>query len=249
MKIESSEFKALASCATSRYQLWCQILSLANVKDMVEIGVWKGDFSKEILEGCDFIDRYYMVDPWANLPDWNKPYNVKTQMFEAIYAEAMEKTKFASQKLVILRGRTKDVISDITDGSLDFAYIDGDHTLRGITIDLIKLLPKMREGGLIGGDDFTNNAWLHGSQFEPSLVCPFGIYFAEAMDLPIVALPFNQFIIQKRTNTSFSFFDATGSYRDISLNKNHQKKWARKVKNKLKRVYEKVLFGKKGGGV
>jgi hypothetical protein len=37
--------------------------------------------------------------------------------------------------------------------------------------------------------------------------------------LPIVALPFKQFLIQKRAGSSFSFTDTTGEYRDFSLNK------------------------------
>jgi hypothetical protein len=97
--------------------------------------------------------------------------------------------------------------------------MDGDHTLRGITIDLIKVLPKVKEGGLIGGDDFASNPWQHDLRFEPTLVCPFAIYFAEAHNLPIVALPFKQFLIQKRAGSSFSFTDTTGEYRDFSLNK------------------------------
>jgi hypothetical protein len=186
---------------------------------MVEVGVWKGDFAKQVLEQCEFIDQYYMIDPWTNLADWNKPLNVNRGEFDSVYAEAMEKTAFASKKIVVLRGRTKEVIDRIEDKSIDFAYIDGDHTLRGITIDLIKLLPKVKEFGFIGGDDFINNPWHHDVRFEPTLVCPFSIYFAEATNLPIVALPFNQFLIQKRPDSSFSFIDTTGNYSDISLNK------------------------------
>lgn len=219
MTIEESQFKDIVLGSRSRFQLWAQLLRIANVKTMVEVGVWKGDFAKQILEQCEFIDRYYMIDPWANLPDWNKPLNVDREIFDDVYAEAISKTAFASEKKIVLRGRTKDVIDEIPDNSLDFAYIDGDHTLRGITIDLIKLLPKIKEGGLIGGDDFTNSPWQHDVRFEPTLVCPFSIYFAEAMDLPIIALPFNQFLIQKRPGTSFSFVDTTGNYSDISLNK------------------------------
>ena len=126
-------------------------------------------------------------------------------------------TAFASNKVIVVRGRTKDVIDRIPDGSLDFAYIDGDHTLRGITIDLIRLLPKVRDGGIIGGDDFVNNPWQHSTSFEPTLVCPFSVYFAEAMDLPIVALPFEQFMLQKRSATEYRFTDLTGDYLDLSL--------------------------------
>jgi len=111
------------------------------------------------------------------------------------------------------------VIDEIPDQSLDFAYIDGDHTLRGITLDLIQLLPKIKDGGLIGGDDFVNKPWQHGSAYEPTLVCPFAVYFAEAMRLPFVALPHKQFLIQKAADASFSFVDLTGTYSDLSLKK------------------------------
>ena len=219
MNIEDPKFKDLVMDAVSRIQLWGRVLSAANAKNMAEVGVWKGDFAKLVLEQCKFIERYYMIDPWANLPDWNKPFNVDEKIFEDVYAEAMNITAFASSKIVVLRGRTKEVVDEIPDESLDFAYIDGDHTLRGITIDLIKLLPKIKKDGFIGGDDFTPNPWQHDMRFEPTLVCPFSIYFAEAMDLPIIALPFNQFLMQKRSDIPFSFVDYTGKYGDISLNK------------------------------
>lgn len=219
MKIEEFRLQELASSSASRFDLWSRIVSAAKVKVMVEVGVWRGEFSARVLDQCEFIDRYYMIDPWANLPDWNKPYNQSQDVFDDIYADAMKRTAFAAKKIVVLRGRTKEVIDRIPDNSLDFAYIDGDHTLRGITIDLIRVLPKMKENGVIGGDDFFNNPWARDMRFEPTLVCPFSIYFAEAMNLPIVALPFNQFLIEKSTGSRFSFTDTTGGYSDISLNK------------------------------
>jgi Methyltransferase domain len=240
VRIENPQFQDIIAGSTSRFQLWNRILSAANVKTMVEVGVWKGDFAKQVLEQCEFIDRYYMIDPWAHLPAWNKPFNVAQEVFDDIYAEAINKTGFASAKIIVLRGSTKEVIDVIPDNSLDFAYIDGDHTLRGITIDLIKLLPKIKESGLIGGDDFRNNPWQHDFRFEPTLVCPFSIFFAEAMGLPIIALPFNQFIIQKRADASFSFIDTTGDYTDISLNKLSPSSWKDEIKKEAKRLLLKI---------
>lgn len=205
--------------SASRIELWQQVLDTQQARVMLEVGVWKGDFAEQILRACGSIERYYMIDPWANLPDWNKPFNVALELFDEIYQEAMLKTEFASGKIVTLRGRTKEVIDEIPDNSLDFAYIDGDHTLRGITIDLMKVLPKIKEGGIIGGDDFTATPWQHDARYEPTMVCPYSIYFAEAVDLPIAALPHNQFLIKKDGKARFSFFDATGNYQDISLRK------------------------------
>lgn len=204
--------------AGNRYDLWTEFVRRADVRTLLEVGVWKGDFACKILSQSSFIHRYYMIDPWAKLSDWNKPLNVGQRQFDEVFAEAMHKTAFAKEKVVVLRGRTKEVIDEIPDGSLDFAYIDGDHTLRGITIDLIKVFPKIRWGGFIGGDDFSISPWQHSASFEPTLVCPFSVYFAEAMDMPIAALPFQQFLIAKSEST-FCFEDLVNRYGDLSLNR------------------------------
>jgi hypothetical protein len=65
-----------------------------------------------------------------------------------------------------------EVIDQITDGELDLAYIDGDHKLKGISIDLIRVYPKVRVGGFLCGDDFTRSVWEHKTSFEPTLVFP-----------------------------------------------------------------------------
>ena len=57
----------------------------------------------------------------------------------------------------------------------------------------------------------------HDAAYEPTLVCPFAVYFAEAMRLPFVALPHKQFLIQKTANAVFSFVDLVGTYSDLSL--------------------------------
>jgi len=240
MNIEDSQLREVAVGATSRLDLWGRWLRIAQVRTVLEVGVWKGDFAKHILQECESIERYYMLDPWAHLPDWNKPLNVEPQVFDHVYKEAMQKTAFASAKITVLRGRTKEVVHSVPDGSLDFAYIDGDHTLRGITIDLIKVLPKIKEGGFIGGDDFAKDPWQHSSRFEPTLVCPFSVFFAEAADLPMAALPFDQFLMQKRSSAQFSFNDFTANYGDLSLNKlslgwaNNRPMWW--AKNMLKKA-------------
>lgn len=219
MNIERSELQKLVSGTTSRFQIWSRFITAINAKSIAEIGVWKGEFARYLLGQCNLIERYYRIDPWQKLTHWNKPLNVDAQSFDYVYTEAMNNTAFAAQKVVVLRGKTKDTIDSIPDESLDFAYIDGDHTLRGITIDLIKLFPKLKENAFIGGDDFTNNPWQHHIRFEPTLVFPFSIYFAEAMDAAIAALPFNQYLIQKVRGSRFSFVDTTENYGDISLNR------------------------------
>jgi methyltransferase family protein len=209
--------REIAARAEGRSDLWIQLLRAGNVKAVAEVGVYRGDFAAALLGGCDTIETYYMIDPWRHLDDWNKPANRDDASFEAFLVETKLKTDFAADKRVILRGTTTEVIDQIPDGSLDFAYVDGDHTLRGISIDLIRVFPKLRDGGGIGGDDFVPSMWQHHTRFEPSLVFPFAVHFAEAVGARIFALPRSQFLIEKDSARGFEFVDLTGEYRDTSL--------------------------------
>jgi hypothetical protein len=146
-----------------------------------------------------------------------KPANHPDIQLEAYYQESMAKTDFAAGKRVVLRGKTVDVIGQIPDQELDFAYIDGDHTLKGITIDLISVYPKLKLGGYLTGDDFTSSICEHRTTFEPTLVFPLSVYFAEAVGATIFALPHSQFCIRKTVERCFSFIDLTGEYGDTLL--------------------------------
>ena len=205
--------------SNSRLEFWAHFLPSIGCESMAEIGVWKGDFAKETLQNCSSIKKYYMIDPWRHLEGWNKPINISDSLFEKHFQEAMEKTSFAKDKITMLRGTTTEVIDNIDDNSLDFVYIDGDHTLKGITIDLIRSYSKLKHGGFIGGDDFYPSIWQHSMKSEPTLVFPFAIYFAEAMGAEIWMLRHKQFLIRRPSSLGqhFSAVDFTGCYNDRGL--------------------------------
>jgi len=74
------------------------------------------------------------------------------------------------------------------------------------------MLPKVKIGGLLAGDDFTHSPWQHSVDYEPTLIFPYAVYFAEAMGLPLYAFGKNQFAIHNRSDLGFSFNDLTSSY-------------------------------------
>jgi len=205
------------SKSQSRVDFWVEFARHTKVEQMAEIGVYRGDFAATLLQRCESITKYYMIDPWRHLDDWNKPANENDAVFEQCFQTAKAKTEFAQHRRVILRGKTTDVVDQISDGELDFAYIDGDHTLRGIAIDLIHVYPKVRQGGFLGGDDFSPTLWQHKTSFEPTFVFPFAVYFAEAVGATIYALPNNQFCLQKMSPLQFKFVDLTGQYSELGL--------------------------------
>lgn len=216
MPFTDDDLRAMAAAAADRPGLWSAFLNRVDARTALEVGVFRGQFAQMLLDATPTLERYYMLDPWRHLEDWAKPANRNDRTFERFYQEAMERTEAHAEKRVVLRGRTTEVIDEIPDESLDFAYIDGDHTLRGITIDLIRVARKVKPGGWIGGDDLHPSIFHHGPDFEPTLVFPYSVYFAEALGTPFYALPFRQFVMPK-SGDGHRFVDLTGGFGDLGL--------------------------------
>jgi Methyltransferase domain len=205
------------SAAGDRYDFWVNFINTLGVRNALEVGIFRGDFSEKMLQGCECLEKYYMLDPWRNLDGWDKPANADNKTLELLMQRSLERTEFASNRRIVLRGKTTEVIDEIPDHSLDFAYIDGDHTLKGITLDLMRVYPKIKAGGYIGGDDFCPGELQHFPRFEPTLVFPFAIYFAEAVSARIYTLPYEQFVIEKSTNGFFELVDLAGTVTSTGL--------------------------------
>jgi hypothetical protein len=223
--------------AADRLAAWGAIVKDLGAVTAAEIGVWRGEFAAHMLRCCPAIRTYYLLDAWRHLGQWNKPFNVSDEQFDGVMAEALDRTAFAAERRRILRGTTLEVAGALPDRGLDFCYIDGDHTLRGILIDLIRLYPKVRDGGILGGDDFMPSAWQHDPRFEPTLVFPTAVHFAEATGSVIYGLPHGQFaIIVDRARGDFEFRDPTGAYADRTIQAVLRSRRAGPVRRALRRL-------------
>lgn len=108
-------------------------------KTGAEIGVSLGKYSRQLLESIPGL-RLFSIDNWEG-----KYTNNET--------EARNKLKdFAGS--IIIKGDSVEVSKGFDDGSLDFVYIDGDHTQWGVRRDLEAWTPKVRKGGIVSGHDW-----------------------------------------------------------------------------------------------
>ena len=206
-----------AADAEDRFTLWAAVLRERAPRTMAEVGVYRGAFAARILEAVPSIERYLLIDPWRHLPLWNKPYNADTTDLDAAMAETLDRVAFAGDRVQVLRGTTAEVVDQIDDASLDAVYVDGDHTLRGITLDLTLMHPKVAPGGVLGGDDFRPSIWQHDRTFEPTFVFPYAVYAAEAFGRPIHALGHHQFAIDLGADEPFAFHDHTATFDSIEV--------------------------------
>lgn len=72
----------------------------------------------------------------------------------AAMEQARQNTAFAGARVKLLRKTSVEGAATFDDESIDWIFIDGDHTYDGCLADLKAWYPKIRKGGLISGDDY-----------------------------------------------------------------------------------------------
>lgn len=116
-----------------------------------EVGVHSGLSSYTLLSECSNIDLLIGIDHYQQYEDWNGTVSQATQdqLFEIIKQNA----DFIGSRFNILRATSIDAAKSIPDQSLDFVYIDGDHSTEAVYQDLIHYVPKVKSGGIVSGHD------------------------------------------------------------------------------------------------
>ncbi len=123
----------------------------------VEIGVYKAEHALSLLEHLD-IKTLYLVDPYVVYPEFKEGQQYYgTSQSSLCVAEkiAKKRLKGFEKKVVCIRKCSWDCSNEIPD-NLDFVYIDGNHLLKFVRMDIETYFPKVRPGGVIGGHDFYN---------------------------------------------------------------------------------------------
>jgi len=125
-----------------------------------EIGVLNGNTAGRLLRERPLL-THIMVDPWC-VPGKDSTYwksadsNARKAQreHEEAYKRTLRVTKFAGKRGKIMRMTSAQAAPQIKDHSLDFVFIDGDHSYAGTKLDIRLWLSKVRPGGWIGGHDY-----------------------------------------------------------------------------------------------
>jgi len=115
----------------------------------VEVGVCRGTFSKILCLNNPNIELY-SIDPWFT--GGRVGHRRERHMRRAI-------KKLAPFAVTIIRKTSMEALADFEDGSLDFAFIDGNHTFDYVAPDIIFWSKKVRSGGMIGVHDYHRHRW------------------------------------------------------------------------------------------
>ena len=119
--------------------------SLSNIV-WIELGVFKGFNAKCVLGNFD-VSKMYLIDP----------YKANSIFSEKVMKESRECSHTAlscyEEMIEWKEMLSEDAAPSIPDNSVDVIFIDGDHSYEGVMQDLELFMPKIREGGLVIGDD------------------------------------------------------------------------------------------------
>ncbi len=144
-----NDFSPIGTKMHSRREWLIDIWRDAGFKRGLEIGVWRGEFSERILRGMPEV-HLHLIDPWDVYE-----HSHRTKEGQARdYQRTIERLEPYKERYTIHKAYSQDVANKFENGSLDFLFIDGDHSFEGCVLDLINYVPKVRKGGLVAVHDY-----------------------------------------------------------------------------------------------
>ena len=132
-----------------RWQELPKLLKELDFKIGAEIGVLRGWWSENLFSYIPDL-KLYGIDKWKCYPTY-RDFKSQKQLDE-YHKEAKKKLKKFDCKLI--KKWSMDAVKDFDDESLDFVFIDGNHSFEYVTNDIAEWSKKVKKGGIVAGHDF-----------------------------------------------------------------------------------------------
>lgn len=113
----------------------------------VELGVERAVFSKEIIK---YADKLFLIDPWKAYRGYRE--HVSQDKLDGFFKEAQE--RMLGKNCEFIRKFSLDAVNDFEDNSLDFVYIDANHSYENVKADIEAWTKKVKVGGIVSGHDY-----------------------------------------------------------------------------------------------
>jgi hypothetical protein len=118
----------------------------------VEVGVCLAHTTEAFVKGINNLKKLYAVDNYPTFVDWDgSDWNKDRQ--DLMKKAAQDKMLAHKDKVEFLHVSSEEFVKTIEDESLDFVFIDGDHSFEAALKDFQNYYPKVKKGGIFGGHD------------------------------------------------------------------------------------------------
>ena len=116
--------------------------------EMVEVGCLAGEATAYFVQ---WMSKVHVIDPWDL---WQKywPGGVLMTDIETEFKERLTERN----NVKVYKGFSTQIAKEFEDNSLDFVYIDADHSYQAVKADIVVWYPKVKDGGFLGGHDYSS---------------------------------------------------------------------------------------------
>jgi len=141
-----------------------------------EIGVYKGEFTEHF---CKAGLKMFAIDPWHSYGGSGRSQKLQERQ-NFLYGHA-SRLLGKYNDCTIIRKTSMDAVDSFKDNSLDFVYIDGNHSFSHAAEDIQRWAYKVRKGGIVAGHDYyctdpaSSNVVCHVGAVIDAYVRAFGI--------------------------------------------------------------------------
>jgi len=119
----------------------------------VEIGVYEGINAGYYLQELD-VKRVFLIDPFIAYEGYDpKKIGLKKGLADAEKTACVTLRRYEN-KIRWIKMKSAEAAGLFLDESLDFVYIDGNHSYDSVREDVSLYYPKLKEGGLFSGHDY-----------------------------------------------------------------------------------------------
>jgi len=118
----------------------------------LEIGVASGWTMNHFLQNLSNL-QLTGIDPYVGYMDGH--IQITQELLDAQYLAAQDNISDFAPRGKILRGYSQDFVNSFEDKSLDYIFIDGDHSYEGALRDCELFFPKIKSNGIFAGHDWS----------------------------------------------------------------------------------------------
>jgi hypothetical protein len=174
---------------------------LGLVGEAAEIGVFRGEYSRILLDTWHG-RLLHLIDPWQHQSDYQDIANLTDEHFNRCLAETQQNLQRHAGRFRIHRLKSIEAAQYFFDHSLDFVYLDANHSFAAVSEDLRTWFPKLKSGGIFAGHDYLDGRLPEGLFGVASAVNEFAGEIGVAISVTREAVWPSWYFIKPKTTLS-----------------------------------------------